>query len=110
MTTQRYNYSYFTAANENGDGQFCEIGNNTARSGTSACLVTPPLSSAFSVPAPSKFTTDRSAYLVDGLLHLHQAQVGQGGLDEVHDGLQTVVLQDQGLVTPQKTQSHLDRT
>lgn len=36
--------------------------------------------------------------LVDGFLHLHQAQVGQRGLDEVHYGLQALVLQNQRLV------------
>lgn len=45
--------------------------------------------------------------LVDGFLHLHKAQVGQRGLDEVHDGLQALVLQDQRLVAPQEAQAHL---
>ena len=46
--------------------------------------------------------------LVDGLLHLHQAQVGQRGLDEVHDGLQALVLQDQRLVASQQAHGHLE--
>lgn len=40
--------------------------------------------------------------LVNGFLHLHQAQVGQRRLDEVHYGLQVVLLQDQRLVAPQQ--------
>lgn len=48
------------------------------------------------------------SHLVDGLLHLHQAQVWQCGFDEVHYGLQTVVLQDQRLVASQQTQGHLE--
>lgn len=43
-------------------------------------------------------------HLVDSFLHLHQAQVGQGGLYEVHYGLQAIVLQDQRLVAAQQAQ------
>lgn len=47
-------------------------------------------------------------YLVDGFLHLYQAQVGQGGLDEVHYRLQIVVLQDERLVAAQETQCNFE--
>lgn len=46
--------------------------------------------------------------LVDGFLHLHQAQFGQHGLDEVYDGLQALVLQDERLVAAQQTQGHFE--
>lgn len=46
--------------------------------------------------------------LVDGFLHLHKAQVRQRGFNEVHNGFQAVVLQDQRFVAPQQAQGHLE--
>ena len=52
--------------------------------------------------------TKEDGHLVDSFLHLHQAQVGKLGLDDVHYGLQAVMLHDQELVASQQTQAHLE--
>lgn len=52
--------------------------------------------------------TKEESHLVDSFLHLHQTQVGKLRLDDVHYGLQTLMLHDQELVASQQTQAHLE--